>query len=195
MSSQSLAKTFCGSPAYLAPEMVQQQGVGWGSDIYQIGAILYFMLAGKPPFCSNDLGSLYQEILAGGIKRDEEIISEVAFDLITKLMEKEPGKRIGVVNKEEIKKHEFFEGIKFEVVQKLEYHAPVIQLEDNEEFSNEEENEPVSYTHLTLPTKRIVQISVGALSLKKKRVKIIGTDNKAVEEQDQRHHRKSVRTQ
>ena len=54
-----MANSFCGSPAYLSPEMVKQEGVNWSSDLYQIGAILYFMLTGKPPFNSKDLPNLY----------------------------------------------------------------------------------------------------------------------------------------
>ena len=47
---QIIAQSFCGSPAYLAPEMLQKKGVTQGSDVYQIGVVLYEMLVGIPPF-------------------------------------------------------------------------------------------------------------------------------------------------
>ena len=47
-----------------------------------MGAIFYFMLTGKPPFCSNELKTLYEEILKGDIRNDEGVISEIAMDLI-----------------------------------------------------------------------------------------------------------------
>jgi serine/threonine protein kinase len=56
------AKSFCGSPAYLAPEMLNQKGVGKEVDIYGIGTVLYECLVGEPPYYTDDIQSLYQNI-------------------------------------------------------------------------------------------------------------------------------------
>ncbi len=53
MQSDSMAKSFCGSPAYLAPEMVKRSGHGKAIDWYQLGALLYEMLVGIPPYYAN----------------------------------------------------------------------------------------------------------------------------------------------
>lgn len=49
------AKSFCGSPAYLPPEMLSDAGVGKPGDIYQMGAVLYEMLVGTPPFYTENI--------------------------------------------------------------------------------------------------------------------------------------------
>lgn len=56
------AKSFCGSPAYLAPEMLTDAGVGKPSDIYQLGAVLYELLLGITPFYTNNIKKLYSNI-------------------------------------------------------------------------------------------------------------------------------------
>ena len=50
VSDKKTANTFCGSPAYLAPEMLWTRQVGKSGDVYQIGAVLYELLVGLPPF-------------------------------------------------------------------------------------------------------------------------------------------------
>ena len=56
------AKSFCGSPAYLAPEMLTESGVGKPADIYQLGAVLYELLLGITPFYTNNIKKLYNSI-------------------------------------------------------------------------------------------------------------------------------------
>jgi serine/threonine protein kinase len=56
------AKSFCGSPAYLAPEMLSDAGVGRPADIYQLGAVLYELLVGVSPFYTDNIKDLYKSI-------------------------------------------------------------------------------------------------------------------------------------
>ena len=56
------AKSFCGSPAYLPPEMLTEDGVGKPADIYQLGAVLYELLIGVPPFYTENIKKLYNSI-------------------------------------------------------------------------------------------------------------------------------------
>ena len=62
MTGNKLTNSFCGSPAYLSPEMVSKIGVGKSADIYGIGAVLYEMLTGMPPFYNERLSKLYKNI-------------------------------------------------------------------------------------------------------------------------------------
>jgi len=57
------AKSFCGSYAYLAPEMVKKKGHGKTVDWYLLGVIFYEMLTGLPPYYSNSKDQLFQNIL------------------------------------------------------------------------------------------------------------------------------------
>lgn len=52
--NHSAAKSFCGSPAYLAPEMLKRQGHGKSVDWYLLGVLLYEMLVGIPPYYANN---------------------------------------------------------------------------------------------------------------------------------------------
>lgn len=57
-----IARSFCGSPIYLSPEMVNQKGYTEASDLYGIGLVLYEMIFGIPPFYTEDIPDLYSKI-------------------------------------------------------------------------------------------------------------------------------------
>ena len=63
-----MAKSFCGSLAYLAPEMIKRQGHGKAVDWYLLGVLLYEMLIGMPPYFSPNREQLYQNIQNGKLK-------------------------------------------------------------------------------------------------------------------------------
>lgn len=74
--------SFCGSPEYMSPEMLKQQGHGQSVDFYSLGAILYEMLTGLPPFYHTNREAMYRIILTEEV-RLPSYISKQAKDLIT----------------------------------------------------------------------------------------------------------------
>jgi len=82
IGDNKITKSFCGSPAYLAPEMVGKRGVGKSADIYGIGAVMYEMLTGTPPFYSENIKELYQNIAKSELVLPE-IFSEEAKSLLS----------------------------------------------------------------------------------------------------------------
>ncbi len=103
-------KSFVGSPAYLAPEMLMRKGVGKSADIYGIGAVLYEMICGTPPFFSNNIKILYKNISQSKLMLHDYFSDELK-DLLTQLLCRDPKKRIGVTDKNELKNHEWFKDI------------------------------------------------------------------------------------
>jgi len=55
--------SFCGSPEYMSPEMILKKGHDYGVDYYGLGALLYEMMFGYPPFYSEDTNKMYRDIV------------------------------------------------------------------------------------------------------------------------------------
>lgn len=87
-----LAKTFCGSPVYTCPELLQNLPYSPASDIYGIGCLLYEMFTGDPPFYSDNLAKLYDKILNGDYRLSDKI-PQSARSLIRMLLNRKPNSR------------------------------------------------------------------------------------------------------
>ena len=122
------SKSFFGSPAYLPPEVLDSKGVGKSADIYGIGAVLYEMMCGSPPFFSNNIKILYRNISQSKLMLHDYFSDELK-DLLSQLLCKDPYKRIGVQDKKELKCHEWFKDINWEKLKKKQITPPLDLVE------------------------------------------------------------------
>ncbi|CDW74610.1 protein kinase domain containing protein [Stylonychia lemnae] len=119
------ANSFCGSVAYLAPEMLKRSGHGKSVDWYLLGVLLYEMLVGQPPYFCNNKEQLFYNIQKGVLKLPASISHE-AKSLLISLLNRNPNKRLGAAptDAEEIKKHPFFDGIDWDRIIRRDYEVP-----------------------------------------------------------------------
>lgn len=144
--------TLCGTPDYLAPEIVASKGHGKGVDWWTCGIFIYEMLASYPPFADDDPMKTYAKILHGSIAYPTHFSKE-AVSIIKKLLHPQPHKRLGVVKggAKLIKKHPWFKGFDWQGCfdKELETpYKPVIKSEtdvsnfDLYDDEDEEDQEP-----------------------------------------------------
>ena len=114
--NNDMARSFCGTPAYLSPEMVRRKGITKEADIYGIGTVLYEMLTGYPPYYSDKIGELFQRIKYSALKFPH-YVEEAAKDLLEKLLQRDPMERLTI---EEIKQHQLFAEIEWDQLKNRE---------------------------------------------------------------------------
>lgn len=90
-------KLRCGSPCYVAPEIINGEYYGEAVDVWSVGVITYILLGGYPPFYDDDPRRLYQRIRTAGYRFHPEKwdhVSDEAKDLISKLLVVDPEERL-----------------------------------------------------------------------------------------------------
>ena len=124
INDNDLTSSFCGTPAYIPPEMLNKKNVGKSADIYGLGAVLYEMVSGTPPFFASEIKTLFEKIKNNKLVL-HNYFSENLKDLLSKLLCKDPLKRFGTRDKSEIKQHPFFKGINWEKLANKEIDPPL----------------------------------------------------------------------
>lgn len=113
----TVTHTFCGTIEYMAPEILTRNGHGKAVDWWSLGALMFDMLTGMPPFTGADRRKTIEKILRGRLTLPQYLTSE-ARDLIRKLLKRQIIQRLGSgpEDAEQIMKHNFFSHINWQDV-------------------------------------------------------------------------------
>uniref|UniRef100_A0AAZ3SUT9 non-specific serine/threonine protein kinase n=1 Tax=Oncorhynchus tshawytscha TaxID=74940 RepID=A0AAZ3SUT9_ONCTS len=132
-----LDKQVCGTPEYIAPEVILRQGYGKPVDWWAMGVILYEFLVGCAPFFGDTPEELFGQVISDEIiwPEEEEALPNDAQDLISKLLRQNPLERLGTGSAFEVKQHRFFYNLDWNTLlrQKAEF-IPQLESEDDTSY-------------------------------------------------------------
>ncbi|KAL8447074.1 hypothetical protein Emed_004598 [Eimeria media] len=180
IADNNSARSICGTPEYIAPEILCQVGHGKAADWWSLGALLYEMLTGLPPFYTSDRQALFSNILGGGLEFPVHL-SPVAVDLLRNLLHRDANERLGAgpSDAEEIKMHPFFRSVNWDLLLAKKVKPPfkprLHSYEDSKYFPPELKKEPVISDNEDGPDSAFATITSGGGSTRSQRS---GTPNR-----------------
>mmetsp|Transcript_34400 Transcript_34400/g.60284 ORF Transcript_34400/g.60284 Transcript_34400/m.60284 type:complete len:398 (+) Transcript_34400:48-1241(+) len=132
LNASKQAFSICGTPEYMAPEVLQGEGHDKSVDYWSLGSLIYVMLAGTSPFVHADREN--RLAILGSLKRTKVLMkpwfSADAVNLITRLLTVDPAKRL--TDASLTKQHPFFSNINWELLERRQVTPPFVPVVEGE---------------------------------------------------------------
>lgn len=118
------ATSMCGTPEYMAPEVLAQMGHGFCVDYWGLGMICYEMMTGLPPWYTTDRQQLFRRLKSAPLDIPS-YFSAASAACVSSLLERNPRRRLGVTGIRTAMEHEFFRSISWRALYSRRVEAPV----------------------------------------------------------------------
>ncbi|XP_054090399.1 protein kinase C, brain isozyme isoform X7 [Zeugodacus cucurbitae] len=154
-------KTFCGTPDYIAPEIILYQPYGKSVDWWAYGVLLYEMLVGQPPFDGEDEEELFAAITDHNVSYPKSLSKE-AKEACKGFFTKQPNKRLGcgATGEADVRIHPFFRRIDWEKIENREVQPPFKpKIKHRKDVSNFDKQFTSEKTDLT-PTDKVFMMNL-----------------------------------
>ncbi|KAG7351852.1 serine/threonine protein kinase [Nitzschia inconspicua] len=143
------ATSMCGTPEYMAPEVLAQQGHGFCVDYWGLGMLTYEMMTGLPPWYTTDRAKLFRRLRSAPLDIPS-YFSSASASFSSALLERNPRRRLGVTGIRAAMEHEFFKSISWRALYGRRVEAPIRPCEGwspPETMNDQQQQQPMSQQH------------------------------------------------